>query len=151
MIDYKVEILTDELVEEITPLLELHRVELQSHEMRLNPDWDVYKLMQEIGKLMWLIARDDGVIVGYSLFVISNNLHYKDYLYAIEDVFYVVGDRRGRTIGVGLVKKSEELLKARGVDVITHHAKFTNEFAPFLERLGYEKVETMLAKRLSSE
>ena len=150
MIVYEVEELTDELIEEITPILELHRVELQSHEMKLNPDWDAYKRVQDAGKFMWLIARDaTGTIVGYTAFVISNNLHYKDFIYAIEDVFYVVEDKRGRRIGATLVKRSEELLKERGVDVITHHAKFTNRFSQFLQKLGYAKTETMLAKKIS--
>jgi len=150
-ISYKVERITDALIEEVTPILEDHRVELQSDkDMRLNPDWDAYRMMDAAGKFMWLIARDeDGIIVGYSAFVISNNLHYKDFLYAIEDVFYVVGDKRGSRIGVNLVRKSEQLLGDLGVDMITHHAKFTNEFAPFLERLGYAPKETLLAKRLS--
>ena len=149
MIKYEVEKLTDELIEEITPILDIHRIELQSHEMKLNPDWDAYKMMQEMDMLIWLIARDGDEIVGYSLFLIANNFHYKDFLYATEDVFYVIGDRRGSRIGINLIKKSEEILKERGVDVITHHAKFTNKFAPFLEKLGYNKTEVMLAKKIS--
>lgn len=152
MITYMVEPLTDELIKEITPILETHREELQSYkDMKLNPDWHAYKILEVINKLMWLIAREEGVIVGYSLYVISNNLHYKDFLFAQEDVFYVVNDKRGSRIGINLIRKSEYLLKEMGVDVITHHAKFTNNFAPFLERLGYHKTETMLAKRLSDE
>jgi len=149
MITYNVETLTDNLIEEVTPILEAHRQELQSHPMKLNPQWDKYKLMEQLDSFMWLIARDEsGAIVGYVAFIISPNLHYKDYIYAIEDVFYVVQDKRGTRIGINLVKKSEELLKERGVDIITHHAKLTNNFSPFLQRLGYNVTETMLAKRL---
>lgn len=154
MIKYEVEELNDKLIEEATPIMDIHRVELQSHDMRLNIDWESYLNAQDMDKVMFLVARDDennDAIVGYSGYIISHNLHYKDYIYAIEDVFYVVDDKRGSRIAVNMVKMSEVILKKRGVDVITHHAKFTNNFAPFLERLGYSKTETMLAKRLTGE
>ena len=152
MIKYEVEKITDKNIAQVMPIFEAHREELQSFkDMKLNPDWDAYKMMQDMDRLVWLIARDEGVIVGYAVYMLSYNLHYKDFLFAIEDIFYVVNDKRGSRIGINLVKKSEEILKDRGVDVITHHAKFTNKFAPFLERLGYNKTETMLAKRISIE
>ena len=149
MITYKREKLNSKLIEEITPILDVHRVELQAEDMRLNPDWESYYLMDKMNKLVTLVARDDdNKIVGYSVYIVGNNMHYKDYLYAIEDVFYVVQDRRSTKIGYNLVKMSEEVLKGMNVDVITHHAKFINTFATFLERLGYRKIETMLSKRL---
>ena len=149
MISIKVEVLTDSFIKEVTPTLEIHREELQSFkDMQLNPHWDNYKLLQEVGKLVWIVAREDGIIVGYSLFIVDFNMHYKDFLFAIEDIFYVVPGKRGSRIAVKLVKASEEILGGLKVDVITHHAKFTNRFAPFLEKLGYSKTETMLAKRL---
>jgi len=149
MIKYNIEAITDSLIDEITPILEVHRNELQSFkDMQLNPNWDVYRAIQEINKLMCLVAREDNEIVGYAIFVIDKNLHYKDFTFAVEDVFYIVGDKRGSRIAVNLIRKSEKILKEMGVDVITHHAKFINSFAPFLEKLGYKKTETMLAKRL---
>jgi GNAT superfamily N-acetyltransferase len=153
MIYYGVEELTQELIDEITPTLDVHRQELQSYkDMRLNPDWDSYKKIHELDKSRWIIARDEkDEIIGYALFIIMPNPHYKDFMYATEDVFYVVKGKRGLQIGAHLIRLSEEILKSMGVDVIVHHAKFTNEFAPFLERLGYKKTETMLAKRLTDE
>ena len=151
MVSIKVEILTDELILELTPILEIHRAELQSFpDMKLNPSWDIYKILEERGKLKYIIAREDNIIVGYSLYIIDYNMHYKDFVFATEDVFYVINDKRGSRIGIKLVKYSEKLLKEMGVDVITHHAKFTNRFGQFLEKLGYKKTETMLAKRISN-
>ena len=151
MITYELEKLTDELIEEITPILEDHRVELQSYkDMALNPNWEKYRQIEAAGDFRFLIARDeDNTIVGYAAFVMFYNMHYNDYKMAIEDVFYVVQDKRGSRIAINLVKKSEAILKELGVHVITHHAKFTNTFAEFLEKLGYHKTETMLAKRIN--
>lgn len=150
MLEIRPEALTDHLIDELTPILEAHRQELQSYpDMILNPAWEIYKLMQDLGKTMFLVARDDGVIVGYCMYIISANMHYRDFVYAIEDVFYVVKDHRGSKIAIKLIRTSEDLLSQRGVDVITHHAKFTNNFKPFLEKLGYTANETMMMKRLS--
>ena len=152
MIIYKVETVSKENIAEVLPILEVHRVELQSYsDMNLTPDWDAYQRMESWDKLVWLVARENGMIVGYAVFVLGYNLHYKDYLFAVEDVFYVVNDKRGNNIAYNLVKKSEKILKEMGVDVITHHAKFINKFAPFLERLGYNKTEIMLSKRIGHE
>ena len=152
MIKYKVETLSNENIVEAMPIFEAHRVELQSYsDMKLNPDWEAYMRMEAWEKLVWLVAREDGIIVGYAVFVLGNNLHYKDYLFAVEDIFYVVNDKRGTRIAYNLIKKSEKILKEMGVHVITHHAKFTNRFAPFIERLGYNKTEIMLSKRINNE
>ena len=151
MITYEAEKLTDELILEITPILDVHRKELQSFsDMHLNPAWDMYRSVEENGDLLLLVARDNGVLVGYAGFVIHPNPHYSDFKYATQDVFYVVEDKRGSRIAVKLVKESERLLKDMKVDVITHHAKFINTFAPFLEKMGYHKTEVILAKRISN-
>lgn len=152
MVVYALENVTDSLIEEITPILDGHRQELQSwKDMPLNPNWDMYKEADKNGQLVWLIARDCGQIVGYSLFLISPNPHYKDFITAIEDIFYVVPDKRGSKIAVNLIKRSEKILKSRHVSVITHHAKFTNTFAQFLEKFGYKQTEVMLSKRIDIE
>lgn len=153
MVTYQLENITDLLISELTPILDIHRKELQTYsDMNLNPDWDMYRSVERRNNLVLLVARDeDDMIVGYAAFLLNLNPHYKDFLYAIEDVFYVVQDNRGSRIAVNMIKKSEKILKAKGVDTIVHHAKFTNTFAPFLEKLGYKQTEVMLAKRLTDE
>ena len=152
MITYNLELITDELINEVTPILEKHRVELQSYDdMVLNVYWDRYRALEAQDKLVNLIARDEGEIVGYAVFFLHENPHYMDFMYAMQDVFYVTQDRRGSRVAINLVKKSEKILKAKGVSIITHHAKKKNKFAPFLERLGYSNTELLMAKRIDSE
>ena len=149
MITYAVEKINEEFKKEITPIFETHRKELQSYsDMRLNVDWDVYEDIEAKGNLLTLVARDEGRIVGYAAFIININMHYSDFKYAMQDVFYVVEDKRGGRIAVKLLKMSEELLKDRGVNVISHHAKPINKFASFLEKFDYKQTEIMLAKRI---
>lgn len=139
--------LDQNLIDEITPILESHRQELSRYDdMVLNPNWDVYYKMQEVGQFYLYVCRDeDNKIVGYAAFFTMQNLHYKDFIYAHQDVFYVTQDKRGSRVAVKLLKATEELFEV--ADVIVHHAKFTNRFGEFLEKFGYHKAEATYHKR----
>lgn len=150
MITYNLENITDKFIDDIMPILEVHRKELQSYDdMGLNPDWDTYIAMDKSENLVNFVARDeDDNIVGYVAYFLSYNMHYSDFLYAQQDVFYVVPDKRGSRIAVNLLKRSEKILKHRGVDTITHHAKAKNNFSQFLQKFGFKETEIMLGKRI---
>lgn len=141
------ETLTLELIDELTPILELHRQELSKYDdMKLNPNWDMYFKVQEFDLLRLFVCRDeDKKICGYAAFLLTPNPHYKDFMYAHQDVFYVTQDRRGSRVAVKLIKATESLFDE--ADVIVHHAKFTNRFGEFLEKFGYNKAEIMYHKR----
>lgn len=148
---YNVEVLTDGLIDEITPILEKHRLELSKYkDMQLKPDWNKYYILQDIDRLRLYIARDSETneILGYTCFFLDNNPHYCDFLYAHQDVFYVVQNKRGSRIAYNLIKMSEEELKKDGVSVIVHHTKLINRFGEMLAKLGYGKAEIMYHKRL---
>jgi len=148
---YNIEVLNDELRREITPILEEHRLELSRYEdMILNPDWKMYNAMQENNKLRIYTARDrfTDVLLGYTVFFLIDNPHYCDFLYAHQDVFYVVQNKRGTRIAYNLIKKSEEQLKEDGVTIIVHHTKLINKFGQMLDKLGYSQAEIMYHKRI---
>ena len=148
MITVEREKLTKELEGELLPILEDHRQELSKYkDMKLNPDWRMYYELQKIDRLFIFIARNTmGSIVGYSVFFSNTNLHYSDYVYAHQDVFYVVKNKRGGVIAKKLLKYSEEVLY-EVCEVIIHHVKLTNNFGAFLEKFGYNKSEIMYHKR----
>lgn len=150
MITYDIEKLTKELIEEALPILEAHRQEISKYkDMPLSIDMDAYLQLQSMDKLVAHVARDeDGKIVGYGCYFIVTNPHYSDFLYAHQDVFYVVKDKRGSRIAYNLIKRSEKDLKERGVAVIVHHAKPSNNFGELLTRLGYDVSEIMYHKRI---
>lgn len=142
--------LTPSLIEEILPILEVHREELSKYkDMILKPDWDMYYTLQNKEALEVYIVRDeDSNIKGYAVYFLSTNAHYSDFLYAHQDVFYVSQDRRGSRIAYNLIKYSEQKLKEKGVSVIVHHTKTTNRFGEMLGKLGYGVAEVMYHKRI---
>ena len=142
------EILTQKLLDEVDPLLKKHWEEIAHYkDIPLSPAYDQYLKLQELGMLQCFSARDgDGVLIGYAVYLIRKNLHYQNSLWAQEDIIYIDPDRRG--VGMFLIKWCDEELKKLGVQVVSHHIKFAHDWSSALERLGYEKQDMILTKRL---
>lgn len=139
--------LTPELLEEVKPLLEKHWQEIAHYkDIPLDPAYDLYLALQDAGMIRVYITRDEGKIIGYAVFVVRPNLHYKSCLTATEDVIFVDPERRG--FGMFFIKWCDEELRKMGVQVVTHHIKFANDWSEALMRLGYEKTDMQLSKRL---
>lgn len=145
--EYQVERFED-VIEEILPLLEAHwrEVELYQDKINFNPDFNQYRLMQDMGLLHIVTVRDKGLLVGYFVSVMAPNIHHKDHTFATNDILYVDKDYRGRMLGARMFAFAEKELKKLGVDVIVIHTKTHMDFKPLLERLGYSHIEQCYGK-----
>lgn len=137
------------LWDEAWELLKAHWEEVAHYkDIALNPDVGLYDAMEKAGALRCYTARVDGKLVGYAVFFVRPNAHYKQCLVAQQDVLFVLpAYRLGRT-GITLIRVAEKALRADGVQVVYHHAKRTNRVGELLARLGYELVDEIYAKRL---
>lgn len=134
-------------IEEAKPLLFKHWDEVAHYkDISLNPDFDLYIKMEEMGMTKCYIARDEGKMAGYAVFFIKHHPHYKQSLFATQDIIFIDSERRGT--GLFLIKFCDEELKKIGVQVVSHHIKFAHDWSKALERLGYEKQDIILTKRL---
>jgi hypothetical protein len=72
-------------------LLEQHweEIALNKGAIKLNPDWDTYFDLEDKGNLKIFTAREDGKLVGYFVVLCRHHLHYKDHLFAFNDVLYL--------------------------------------------------------------
>ena len=95
---------------------------------------------------MTITARDEGKLVGYSIFFITNHLHYKSTVYANNDLLYLHPDYRKGSLGIKFIKASEIYLKNRGVAKILWHIKFNKDFRILLHRMGYVDEEVIVGK-----
>lgn len=145
------EVVTPELFDEIMPLLEEHRQELSAFDdMALNPSVQKYVLLTSMGMFRFFSARDDNnKLIAYLAYFIHPNMHYSDYTYAVQDVFYTVSTVRGSLIGMRLIAFADDRLKEAGVNVVTQHVKVAKDFEPMLKRLGYRWVEKIYMKRIN--
>lgn len=134
------------------PLLERHwrEVALYQKEVALAPDLDRYRYLEKIGKLVVLAARDEGRLVGYSVFLLNNHLHYKTCLVASNDVIFLEKEHRSSSsVGIRLVKESERVLVGLRVNRLTWHIKPGNDWSAILKRLGYELEESIMGKLIT--
>lgn len=145
---FSTEILTKQLLEEARPLLQNHWSEISYYkDIELNPDYELYIKMQEFKSIRCYIARcEDNKMIGYAVFFIKNHPHYKQSLMAIQDIIFFDPQYRGR--GMLFIMWCDEQLKNIGVQVVSHHVKFSYDWSKSLERIGYEKQDIILTKRL---
>lgn len=143
------EALTPELWHEAMPLLVAHYQEIAAfQDIALEPDVSVYAAGESAGIIRCFTARDDsGLLVGYALFFVKPNPHYKSSVQAVQDVIYLDPSVRGGT-GYKFIAWCDAQLADEGVQAVYHHVKAAHDFGRLLERQGYDLVDLIYAKRL---
>jgi len=135
---------------EIEPLLNSHweEIALNKEKIKLNPDWDAYQSLEDQGKLKIFTARDDGQLVGYFVVIVGTNIHYKDHLFAANDIIYLSPKHRKGFTGIKLIKFAEKCLKNDGVSVLTINTKVHQPFDKLMDFLKFRKIERVYSKYL---
>ncbi|MDC0117576.1 hypothetical protein OAI16_06755 [Flavobacteriaceae bacterium] len=136
--------------DEVKPLLNSHweEIALNKDKIKLNPDWEAYEALEQQGKLKIFTARDDGQLVGYFVVIVGTNLHYKDHLFASNDIIYLSPNHRKGFTGIKLVKFAEKCLKDDGVSVLTINTKVHQPFDKLMDFLKFRKIERVYSKYL---
>lgn len=141
---------------DIQYLIELHwsEIALNQDNIKLNPDWDAYHNLEDQGKLKIFTARDDDgddKLIGYFVVILGNNIHYKDHLFAANDVIYLHKDYRKGFAGTRLIKFAESYLKGDGVSVLLINTKVHQPFDKVLDRIGFNLIERVYSKYLGGK
>jgi len=113
----------------------------------LDPDLKRYNNLYDQGMLEIHTIRDDGKLVGYSLWFVVSHIHYKNSLTANSDVLYISPDYRKGMLGVKFVKWSVEEVKKKNPQRIMFHVKPFLDYSPILKRLGanyFENIYSMV-------
>lgn len=149
MITYQQEFLLT-VENEAKPLLEAHweEIALNKEKIKLNPDWDVYHSLEDANQLKIFTAREDGKLIGYFVVFVRTNPHYKDHLFASNDIIFVSEPYRKGFTGTKLIKFAEKCLKEDGVSVLTINTKRHKPFDSILCRLGFKHIENIYSKYL---
>lgn len=135
---------------EARPLLEQHYAELSANpDIPLVPDVERYEVMEHRGLLRCYVARVQGFLAGYGVFIVQPNAHYSTSLQAVQDIFYVAKDWRKSGLGRDLLFYCESALAEEGVQIVHHHVKRGHLALAFLlEKEGYKDIEVIYSKRL---
>lgn len=148
-ITYQQEFL-DTVEKDIKPLLQDHweEVAVNKSAIKMNPDWDAYHNLEDNGALKIFTARSDGELIGYFVVLLRNHIHYKDHIFAANDVLFLKQEYRKGLTGAKLMKFAEKCLKEDGVSVLVVNTKRHRPFDGLLEWLGYSHVENVYSKYL---
>jgi len=141
-LSYKEELFED-LISELPPLLYAHWNELANHkeDRPLDVDYAQYIQLNRMGLMKAFVVRDDGKIIGYGSFIVTNNPHYKTWKYALTDVYYLHPDYRKTGVSLEMFSKIEEWLKSLGVKSITIQDKISHSHEKFFSSMGYKAIE----------
>ncbi len=142
------------LLPQVEPLLERHYAEvahtLPGMDAPLPMELDVpsYIALEQAGCLRCYTARRQGVLVGFSAFVVSpSNLHHKGLKFASNDVIAVVPESRGLT-GKRLMEYACAQLRAEGVQLVDLSIPKVCDWTRLAEHWGFSATETHMQKWL---
>ena len=109
----------------------------------IEPNWVVYQTLQDSGVLdIYTVRTEEGVLVGYMMFIIHELLHYKDSVMASTDVLFLRSDLRRGLAGYKLIKFAlDDVKKTRKVDCISLTMSTKRPFVAIAERLGFKHRE----------
>ena len=149
MITYTVEGWHD-IKDEVQPLLQRHweEVALNREEIPLAVDFDSYDALADMGVLHILVARKDGVMIGYYWAIVRTHLHYATTLFAFTDILFIEKQHRRGLVGYKLFVEMEKSLKALGVKKIFAATKTKLNLGPIFKRLGYDVHEIVHSKMI---
>lgn len=140
----------DDVIEEIKELLYAHwqEVELYQEELKLDPIYERYKTIEDVGMLFIYTAREkvDGRLVGYYISFVDLASHYRTTLVSTNDLVYIHPKYRKGLVGYTLIKNAEQELKKMGVDVVVLGTKANSNLPPLMERLGYKQHDIIYSK-----
>lgn len=128
---------------EIEPLLKQHydEIALNKDIINLNPDWEGYARLDAVNALRIYTARRNNKLLGYFVVIVSKSLHYRDHLFANNDVIFLAKDARKGLTGVKLIKYAIDSLAAEGITKLHVNTKAHQPFDAILERLNFEEIE----------
>lgn len=133
---------------EALPLLAEHWQEIAHYkDIPLEPDYDAYAAAENSGNLVCFTARTEtGELIGYAVYFLRKNLHYKSSLQAYQDILFISKPHRG--MGGKFILWCDDQLRALTCQAVYQHVKKAHNFGPLLERIGYTLVDLIFAKRL---
>jgi hypothetical protein len=142
-----------EIWREMDELLSLHYEEVALYKslIKLEPMWNQYFALEDLGRFIIYTVRDDGVLVGYGAFFVTPHMHYGSTVVAMNDVLFIHPEYRKSTGGYRLIKFCDESLRQRGdIHKITWHVKIAKDWTKVLHKLGYADEEIMCGKMVGS-
>lgn len=115
---------------------------------KLNPNYFMYRILEQKNMLFVYGAYYDDKLIGYSIMSILALPHYQHVKAAQNAVIYILPEHRGN-VAKDLIKVCEDTAVTEfEVKRIHWHVKCQKDWSPVLLRKGYEKEEVILVKKV---
>ena len=140
----------DEMLAEAQTLFDEHYEEIARNKqvMVLKPDEETYRKAEEMGTIFILSARQNDVLIGYSVNFVSNHLHYADLKLAQNDLLFISKEHRGGRVGLRLIKDTENHARSLGCKLMLWHCKPNTPLNEILPRLKYGVQDVIYSKEI---
>jgi GNAT superfamily N-acetyltransferase len=145
-VDYQIEAYRS-AIEEMRLLFPLYWEELGDKTLPLEPNYQSYAILADLGALHLVTARSDGVLVGFHLSIIQPSLHYKSVLTCYTDIFYLKPEYRRGMNGYKMLKFACDSVRLLGVRKMMMGAR-SLDLGPVMIRLGFKVAEQIYEKVL---
>lgn len=112
-------------------------------------DWQSgpYIALEKTGLYKCLVAREQGVALGFAGIIISNIPHYNRVMATTESIF-VGSAYRKKGVGLKLIKAAEQLAKDEGCVALFLTAPHGSRLTQLAPAIGYEKTNEVFTKVL---
>ena len=148
MIKFSLELGYDNFWAEGKELIEAHWNEVGTHRdiLTLNPQHEVYRILENQNQLEILTARHEGKMVGYFFLLFTNHPRDVTKILAHDDIIYIKPEFRKEWAGYKFLQFALERAIARGATIAAFTEKADRN--GYLKRLGFSPKETIYTKVL---
>lgn len=130
---------------EFRPLFDAHGVEVAGLPFEL--DYGRYSQLQKQGRLVWIVAREEGDAIGYCMSFWYRDLHFSKEMNATDDLWYVTPASRFCGVGTALKKVCHEELQRHGIRRVYDNIR-NDAHATLMGELGFHRWGTRWLKTL---
>lgn len=125
---------------DVQPFLPYHYDEIAKDKevMRLNPDAELYREKSANGQLLFVAARDLGILIGYFAWFIHPHPHYKELMVAQSDVYYLSQLYRGQGYGADLFEAATRFAREAGAQYCFISTKVGHDHPALMARLNLQ-------------
>lgn len=144
---FALENLTDSLVEQLRPLLDVHNAEVR--EQPHDPDFEMYQRLNRAGAmLMYTMRTDYRALVGYCSVFLSRSFQHRGKKIGQADAYFVLPSHRGH--GIRLLRFVIYHLRMQQVDLVYFLSPPPPalDTSPLLEHLGFKNAGAVYAMPL---
>ena len=136
-----------EVWDEAWPLIVANAHETALSDIPFQPNRRHYEELERLGVMRLYTARVGGVLVGYTLFLVSFHPQYAGTKMAIQEVLYMDPAHRGFGAARFIVW-SDDKLKAEGAGAVMRQVRHgAADYGRTLERMGYVPTQLSYLKR----